>query len=49
MCAGNKLGSVPLREKRRLMVFENKMVARIFGPMREEVIGRVRKLHSFIT
>jgi hypothetical protein len=34
-----------LREKRRLMVFENR-VLRIFGPNREEIIGEWIKLHK---
>jgi len=37
--------SLLLREKRRLMVFENR-VLRIFGPNREEIIGEWRKLHK---
>ena len=28
-----------LREKRRLRVFENRVLRRIFGPKRDEVIG----------
>jgi hypothetical protein len=28
------------------MVFENRVVRRIFGPKRDEVIGDWRKLHS---
>jgi len=34
-----------LREKRRLRVFENR-VLRIFGPKRDEVTGEWRKLHN---
>jgi hypothetical protein len=34
-----------LREKRRLRVFENR-VLRIFGPKRDEVTGDWRKLHN---
>ena len=35
-----------LREKRRLMLFENKVLRRIFGPKRDEVTGEWRKLHN---
>jgi hypothetical protein len=35
-----------LREERRLRVIENKVLRRIFGPKRSEVIGEWRKLHS---
>jgi hypothetical protein len=35
-----------LREKRRLRVFENKLLRRIFGPERDEVTGEWRKLHN---
>jgi hypothetical protein len=35
-----------LREERRLRVFENKVLRRIFGPKRDEVIGEWRKLHN---
>jgi len=28
------------------MVFENRVVMRIFGPMRDEVKGKWRKLHN---
>jgi hypothetical protein len=34
-----------LREEHRLMVFENRMLRRIFGP-RDEVAGDWRKLHN---
>jgi len=34
-----------LREERRLRVFENGMLRRIFGPKREEVTSEWRKLH----
>jgi hypothetical protein len=37
--------SLTLREKRRLRVFENRMLSRIFGPNRDEVTGR-RKVHN---
>jgi hypothetical protein len=35
-----------LRELRRLRVFENRVLRRIFGPKREEVRGEWRKLHN---
>jgi hypothetical protein len=38
--------SLTLREKRRLRVFENRVLRRIFGPTREEVATNLRKLHN---
>jgi hypothetical protein len=35
-----------LREEHRLMVFENRVLRRIFGPKRDEVTGGWRKLHN---
>jgi len=35
-----------LREERRLRVFENRVLRRIFGPKRDEVTGVWRKLHN---
>jgi hypothetical protein len=35
-----------LREKHRLRVFENRMLRRIFGPKRDEVTRKRRKLHN---
>jgi hypothetical protein len=35
-----------LREKRRLRVFENRVLRRVFGPKRDEVKGEWRKLHN---
>jgi hypothetical protein len=35
--------SVTLREDRRLGVFENRVLRRIYGPRRDEVIGEWRK------
>jgi hypothetical protein len=35
-----------LREERRLRVFENRVLRRIFGPKSEEVTGECRKLHN---
>jgi len=43
---GCETWSLTLREKRRLRVFENRMLRRIFGPKRDEVIGEWRKLHN---
>jgi hypothetical protein len=36
-----------LREDRRLRVFENRVLGRIFGPKRDEVTGEWRKLHNY--
>ena len=38
--------SLTLRKERRLRVFENGVVRRIFGPKRDEVTGEWRKLHN---
>jgi hypothetical protein len=35
--------SLTLREERRLRVFENRVLRRIFGPRRHEVTGEWRK------
>jgi hypothetical protein len=35
-----------LREERRLRVFENRVLRRIFGPKRDEVIREWMKLHN---
>jgi hypothetical protein len=35
-----------LREERRLRVFENRVLWRVFGPKRDEVTGEWRKLHN---
>jgi hypothetical protein len=35
-----------LREERRVRVFENRVLSRLFGPKRDEVIGDWRKLHN---
>jgi hypothetical protein len=35
-----------LREERRLKVFENRVLRRVFGPKRGEVTGEWRKLHN---
>jgi hypothetical protein len=38
--------SLTLREEHRLMVLENRVLRRIFGPKRDEVTGGWRKLHN---
>jgi len=38
--------SLTLREERRLRVFENRVLRRIFGPKWDEVTGVWRKLHN---
>jgi len=38
--------SLTLREEPRLRVFENTVLRRIFGPMRDEVTGEWGKLHN---
>jgi hypothetical protein len=43
---GVKLGLMTLREKHRLRVFENRVLRRIFGPNRDELMGGWRKLHN---
>jgi hypothetical protein len=35
-----------LREERKLRVFENRVLRRVFGPKRDEVTGEWRKLHN---
>ena len=41
-----EIWSLTLREERRLRVFENRVLRRIFGPERDEVTGEWRKIHS---
>jgi hypothetical protein len=43
---GCETWSLTLREERRLMVFENRVLRRVFGPKRDEVRGEWRKLHN---
>jgi hypothetical protein len=38
--------SLMLREKHRLRVFKNRVLRRIVGPKRDEVMGEWRKLHN---
>ena len=35
-----------MREERKLWVFENRVLRRIFGPKRDEVTGEWRRLHN---
>jgi hypothetical protein len=43
---GCETWSLTLREERRLRVFENRVLRRVFGPKRNEVTGEWRKLHN---
>jgi hypothetical protein len=43
---GCEAWSLTLREDRRLKVFEKRVLRRVFGPKRDEVIGERRKLHN---
>jgi len=43
---GCETWSLTLREEHRLRVFENMVLRRIFGPMRDEVAGEWRKLQN---
>jgi hypothetical protein len=43
---GCETWSLTLREEHRLRVFENRVLRKIFGPTRDEVIGGWRKLHK---
>jgi len=43
---GCETWSLTLREERRLRVFENRVLRRIFGPKGDEVTGEWRKLHN---
>jgi len=43
---GYETWSLTLREERKLRVFENMVLRRIFGPRREEVTGKWRRLHN---
>ena len=38
--------SLTLREVRRLRVFENRVLKRIFGPKRDDVTGEYKKLYN---
>jgi len=43
---GCETWSLTLREERRLRVFENRVLRRIFGPEGDEVTGEWRKVHN---
>jgi hypothetical protein len=43
---GCETWSPTLREERRLRVFENRELRRVFGAKRDEVTGEWRKLHN---
>jgi hypothetical protein len=43
---GCETWSFTLREERRLGVFENRMLRRVFGPKMDGVTGEWRKLHN---
>jgi hypothetical protein len=43
---GCETWSLTQREERRLRVFENRVLRRVFGPKRDEVTGEWRKLHN---
>jgi hypothetical protein len=43
---GCETSFLTLREERKQRVFENRVLRRIFGPKRDEVVGEWRKLHN---
>ena len=43
---GCETRSLTLSEERRLRVFENRVLRKVFGPKRDEVTGEWRKLHN---
>jgi len=43
---GCETWSLTLREERKLRLFENMVLRRIFGPRRDEVMGEWRRMHS---
>jgi hypothetical protein len=43
---GCETWSLILREEKKLRLFENMVLRRIFGPRREEVTGEWRRLHN---
>jgi len=43
---GGETWSLTLREERKLRVFGNRVLRRIFGPTRDEVTGEWIKLHN---
>ena len=46
VCDTNHVEPLTLREERKLRVFENMVLRRIFGPRRDEVTGEWRILHN---
>jgi len=43
---GCETWSLTFRERRRVTVFENRVVRRMHGPKRDEVTGEWRKIHN---
>jgi hypothetical protein len=43
---GCETWSLTLRDEHIMMVFENRVLRRIYGPKREEVVGDLRRLHN---
>jgi hypothetical protein len=43
---GYEIWSLALREERRLRVFDNRVLRRIYGPKRDEVTGEWGKVHN---
>jgi len=43
---GCETWSLTLKEERRLRVFENRVLRKVFGPKRDEVTGEWKKLHN---
>ena len=43
---GCEAWSLILREEKKLRVFENMVLRRIFGPRKDEVTGKWRRLHN---
>ena len=43
---GCETWSLTLREERRLRVFENRVLRKVFGPRKDQVTGEWRKLHN---
>jgi len=43
---GHETWSLTQREEHSIQVFENRVLRRIFGPKKDEVIGEWRKLHN---
>ena len=46
MMYGCETWSLTVREERKLRVFENRVLRRVFGPKRDEVTREWRKLHN---